>query len=202
MGLTVATMWQATVCRRFGMQRLLLANELVEPSALGWAVSELADPGFSFLSYVDSRGQVEHATAAMSGINVHRPLDALLEVGYPGGRAGCRQAAEVWASVLARPEPGLAILDAGQRDVPVDTGMPELLRVRRGGAIDPAPPAWRIESANDQHLYLAVGNADALAPGDLVSLDILHPCAFFDKWTWIPMVDSDYRVTDAIRTYF
>ncbi len=30
-----------------------------------------------------------------------------------------------WARVVSRPEPGLALLDAGKRDVPFDEGLPE-----------------------------------------------------------------------------
>jgi D-serine deaminase-like pyridoxal phosphate-dependent protein len=333
-GLTVATMRQAAVCRAFGVSRLLLANELAEPPALAWAAGQLADDGFTLLSYADSAEQVRRSAGTLAGLRLPRPLDVLLEVGYPGGRAGCRtiaaieatvdavtrsrhhrlagvagfegllghdalpetigrvggylrqvrraaehiagrggfdgagpvllsaggsayfdiaaqqlagplpggravqvilrcgryiaheagrysqvspfsrvaalaggagplqQAAEVWASVLARPEPGLVILNAGQRDVPVDAGLPVPLRVRRGSAMADAPGQWRAESANDQHLYLRLPRADPLAPGDLVCLGITHPCTFFDKWAWIPVVDSGYRVTDAIRTYF
>jgi D-serine deaminase-like pyridoxal phosphate-dependent protein len=42
----------------------------------------------------------------------------------------------------------------------------------------------------------------ALGPGDLVCLGISHPCTALDKWRVIPVVDGDYRVTDAIHTFF
>jgi D-serine deaminase-like pyridoxal phosphate-dependent protein len=333
-GLTVATVWQAALCRSFGVKRLLLANELVDQAAVGWAAEALADPGFTLLSYVDSAAQVQRADTTLRVLRPDRPLEVMLEIGYQGGRTGCRSLAEieqtiealsasphyrlvgvagfegllgrdaepetlarvrgylrrvrraaeqvasagalagsdpvllsagssayfdlvteelsgampdgravqvilrcgsylahevgpyslvspfsrlprlaetdgplepaieVWASVLARPEPALAILNAGKRDLGLDTGMPEPLRLRRQGSLTPAPPAWHVTGANDQHLYLNIGQDDALSPGDLVSLGISHPCTFFDKWTWIPVVDANYRLTDLIRTYF
>ncbi len=33
-------------------------------------------------------------------------------------------------------------------------------------------------------------------------LGISHPCTNFDKWRVIPVVDDDYRVVDAIHTFF
>ena len=47
--------------------------------------------------------------------------------------------------------------------------------------------------------------ADApLAPavGDRVGLGISHPCTTFDKWHWMPMVDDDYLVVDAVVMHF
>ena len=45
----------------------------------------------------------------------------------PLSRAGTplRSAMHAWARVVSRPEPGLALLDAGKRDIPFDEGLPE-----------------------------------------------------------------------------
>ena len=56
----------------------------------------------------------------------------------PAGRGAAgapvlRPAIELWAQVLSRPEPGLALLGAGRRDVGFDAGLPVPLRVRRRG---------------------------------------------------------------------
>src|SRR5262249_4291641 len=47
-------------------------------------------------------------------------------------------AIEIWAQVLSRPEPGLALLGLGRRDAGSDSGLPMPLRVIRcnGGARD------------------------------------------------------------------
>jgi D-serine dehydratase len=54
----------------------------------------------------------------------------------------------------------------------------------------------------DQHCFLTVPASTDLAPGDLVCLGVSHPCTTFDKWRVIPVVDDDYRVVDAIHTFF
>ncbi|MFE3286526.1 amino acid deaminase, partial [Streptomyces sp. NPDC059233] len=54
-GITAAVPHQARVYRAFGIQRIFLANELVDPAALRWVAGELAsDPDFRFVCYVDS----------------------------------------------------------------------------------------------------------------------------------------------------
>ena len=47
--ITAAHIGQVRVYRAFEVERILLANELVEPAALRWLAAELAaDPGFDF----------------------------------------------------------------------------------------------------------------------------------------------------------
>ncbi len=55
---------------------------------------------------------------------------------------------------------------------------------------------------NDQHLYMDVPDSAPLAIGDMVAFGISHPCLTFDKWQVIPIVDDDYNVVSAIRTFF
>ena len=38
--------------------------------------------------------------------------------------------------------------------------------------------------------------------GDMVACGISHPCTTFDKWRLLFIVDDDYTVTSAIRTFF
>ena len=67
------------------------------------------------------------------------------------------------------------------------------------------PASWKIVGLNDQHAHLRWDAADAaLAPivGELIGLGIAHPCTTFDKWQWMPIVEDDYRVTDALLTHF
>jgi D-serine dehydratase len=47
-----------------------------------------------------------------------------------------------------------------------------------------------------------VPDESGLAPGDLVCLGISHPCTTFDKWRVIALVDDEYRVVDAVHTFF
>jgi len=122
-------------------------------------------------------------------------------------------ALEVWAQVLSVPEPGLALVGMGKRDVPYDLDLPSVRAVRRGGPLavgEPAPGAaqdgtpggMRVTKIQDQHAYLSIEPGSGLRPGDLVSFGISHPCTAFDKWRVIPVVDDDYVVIDLIKTYF
>jgi D-serine dehydratase len=115
-----------------------------------------------------------------------------------------RPAFELWAPVLSRPEPGLAIIGAGRHDVAFDQDMPVPLRIIPAGRPDAAADAdgMHISTLDDQHGYLRVPADTPLGPGDLMCLGISHPCTNFDKWRVIPVVDDDHRVTDAIHTFF
>ena len=54
-GITLAVPHQVRVARAFGIQRIFLANELVDPAALRWIARELdADPDFRLICYADS----------------------------------------------------------------------------------------------------------------------------------------------------
>jgi len=330
---TAATMSQVRVWRAFGVERVLLANELVEPASVRWVASELrADPEFEFYCLVDSVAEVRLLETALGDTALERPLHVLLEVGPMGGRTGCRtpeqalevaravdssprlalagveafegvissetlsgtidatdaflrdmrtlvvkldqaghfakaqrvivtaggsafpdrvvaelghpwalsrpaalvlrsgcylthdaihyqqlspfggripetgplhEALEVWGAVLSLPEPGLALIGFGKRDVPHDLELPvprfvksgaeEMRRVGEGASIF---------ALNDQHAFLRIAPGDHLRVGDLVGCGISHPCTAFDKWRLIPVVDDVYRVIDAILTYF
>ncbi|MFC3108351.1 alanine racemase [Undibacterium arcticum] len=125
-------------------------------------------------------------------------------------RIGCSEALyaalEVWATVQSLPEPGLAILAVGKRDLSFDLQMPVPLAYvpTLGGKPRPLSKAWTISALNDQHAYLRweAGEDAGLAVGSLVALGISHPCTTFDKWRWMPIVDDDYNVVDAITISF
>ena len=113
-----------------------------------------------------------------------------------------RPALELWAQVVSRPEPELALLSAGRRDVGFDAGLPVPLRARRrdGGAARLADA--KVTGLNDQHAYLRLDPGTALAPGDVVRLGISHPCTTLDKWGLIPVLDDQDRVIDTVHTFF
>ncbi|MFF9123538.1 amino acid deaminase [Streptomyces sp. NPDC014889] len=100
-GITLAVPHQVRVARAFGIRRVFLANELVDPAALRWVAAELAaDPSFRFICYVDSVRGVELMDAALEGVT--RPVDVVVELGAgEGARTGLRTEAE-----------GLAVADA------------------------------------------------------------------------------------------
>lgn len=336
-GITVATVQQLKVCRRFGINRIFMANQLVSHQDIAYVFETLAtDPDFEFYCLVDSIIGVNRLRD-LAPQHLSNPANLLLEVGVPGGRTGCRTleqaievlneivdcasfrlrgiecfegisaggrfrgdiervdaffeifgevydyclnhdlfdnsvpailsaggsayfdlavnalqnmagentrillrsgcyithdsllyrrmakkfgarnpeytdeahrlqpALEVWAQVQSIPEPQLAILSLGKRDVSHDIDLPTPLVRYRPGA-DKAPmslsEAWKITGLNDQHAYLAIPPDSNLAVGDLVGLGISHPCTTFDKWRLLWLVDDEYRVSDAIWTFF
>ncbi|MFF9109330.1 amino acid deaminase [Streptomyces sp. NPDC014805] len=93
-GITLAVPHQVRVARAFGVERVFLANELVDPAALRWIAAEQdADPGFRVICYVDSVRGVELMDAALAG--AARPLDVVVELAAgDGARTGVRTEAE------------------------------------------------------------------------------------------------------------
>ncbi|MGW0625663.1 amino acid deaminase [Streptomyces sp. NPDC002758] len=93
-GITLAVPHQVRVARAFGVERIFLANELVDAPALRWIAAELAaDPDFRLVCYVDSVRGVELMDAALRGSV--RPVDVVVELGAgEGARTGVRTEAE------------------------------------------------------------------------------------------------------------
>ncbi|KAB2350957.1 amino acid deaminase [Actinomadura rudentiformis] len=320
-GITLANLPQLRVARAFGVQRLLLANALVDPAGLAWIGGELdTDPDFTFVSWVDSPRTVELMDEALRAARVQRAVHVCVELGGPHGRTGARdegtalavaeavrkapalrlaglggyegalahdaseagraavdaylrrladlhgrleyetdepivtaggssffdQVTEVltgldgcqvvlrsgayvihddgfyrrispfargaaeerlrsamhgWGRVVSRPEPALALLDTGKRDLPFDEGMPKPQLVRGAGPERLA--GARVTAMNDQHTFLEGGDVEV---GDVVRLGLSHPCTAIDKWTLLPVVDDAGAeqpvVVDLIRTWF
>jgi D-serine dehydratase len=119
--------------------------------------------------------------------------------GVPGAPA-LRPAIELWAQVLSRPEPELALLGFGRRDAGFDGGLPIPLRSSAEDTADGAP--GEITGLSDQHAFMRVTADSPLAPGDLVCLGISHPCTTLDKWRVIPVVADDDIVADVVHAFF
>ncbi|TXI59099.1 MAG: amino acid deaminase [Limnohabitans sp.] len=126
------------------------------------------------------------------------------------GLQGSLQAAiEIWAMVQSVPEPGLALLSAGRRDVSFDQRMPLPVRwaARGSRAIQATPAHWEVQALSDQHAHMRfdpAGDSAGICPqvGDRVALGISHPCTTFDKWRWMAFVDDEAHITGAIGTHF
>ncbi|MGE2731186.1 alanine racemase [Mycolicibacterium vaccae] len=103
-----------------------------------------------------------------------------------------RPALTVHAQVVSCPEPGLAILTMGRRDVAFDQDLPLPLDL----------PGSSVVKLNDQHAYLRLGDTERVDVGQWLRFGISHPCTVFDKWRVICELDGDGRVVDVIRTFF
>jgi D-serine deaminase-like pyridoxal phosphate-dependent protein len=314
-GISVANVAQLRVARAFGVRRVVVANQLLDPAGLRWVAAELArDPEFHLLCFADSVRGVELMADALG--DAPRPADVLVELGALGARAGVRdvataeavaaaverapalrlagvagyegaighgatpeslaaverylrdlcaladrldlpgdaivsaggsaffdQVADVlrgrrtllrsgayithddgfyrevsplgrpgggtpfrpalhaWSQVTSHPEPGLALLTLGRRDVSFDQGLPEPHTVRHAdGTLSPATDS-AVTALNDQHAFLKVGPDTRIEVGDWVDCGPSHPCTVFDKWQLLPVVDGD-TVVDLVRTWF
>lgn len=95
-GITAAVPHQVRVYRSYGIDRIFLANEVVDAVALRWLAGELAaDPGFRFLCYVDSLRGIELMDTALREAGATRPVDVVIELGAgDGARTGVRTETE------------------------------------------------------------------------------------------------------------
>lgn len=112
---------------------------------------------------------------------------------------------EVWTCVQSVPEPGLAVLSVGKRDVSHDLELPVAEKWYRPGISEQPEPLTgetAITALHDQHACLQFSGKTDLAVGDMLALGISHPCTTFDKWRLLWLVDDDYNVTGGIRTFF
>ncbi|MGY4647809.1 alanine racemase [Mycobacterium sp. URHB0021] len=110
--ITLATPWQAQVAQRFGVNRIMLANTLVDAVSAGWLIDQLrADPGFEFYCWADSVTSVELLARILAEAGeCPRPVNVLVEFGAAGGRCGARTLDEAIAvgQAIAR-SPRLAL---------------------------------------------------------------------------------------------
>jgi D-serine deaminase-like pyridoxal phosphate-dependent protein len=326
-GLTTANISQLRVYRAFGVSRILMANQLLDPFALRWLCNELGtDPTFEFTCWVDSVAGVARMTEVLE-----HPVDVILELGGPDGRTGVRTLADAveiaeavrkspvlrlvgaggyegalahgtedeelakidtymsrlrelitrlagdghfdgvdqviataggsayfdqvaeglagpwpdglpvlgvlrsgsylihddglyrrmspfsrkhrlpggepfqpamhaWSQVTSHPEPGLALLTMGRRDVSYDQELPEPQRVRHLDGSTEDLRGASVSALNDQHAYLRLG-AQQVEVGEWVRCGLSHPCTVFDKWQLLPVVHGT-RVVDLVRTFF
>jgi D-serine deaminase-like pyridoxal phosphate-dependent protein len=122
------------------------------------------------------------------------------------GDTPLRPAMHAWARVVSRPEPGLALLDAGKRDVPFDEGLPEPQLWAPALGAPPRPLAGTVTAVNDQHAFLRIDPDTDLPVGSVVRLGLSHPCTALDKWREIPVVagtgEADPVVVDLVHTFF
>lgn len=128
-------------------------------------------------------------------------MDARAAVGEP---PRLRPALEVWARVISRPQPDLAIVLMGKRDVSFDIHLPTATRWFREGAHARPQAIDGLVTAKlaDQHGFLTMASDTDLAVGDLLGFEISHPCTTFDKWSVLLEVDDAYAVLGGLKTFF
>lgn len=129
-----------------------------------------------------------------------------LKAGRVEATKAFKPALELWAAVQSTPDPGVAIMTMGMRDLPYDIDLPIPLKHYRDGAmicdlwLSNAP--YRIVKSNDQHCFLNYPEGADVAVGDVMSFGISHTSTAFDKWDVVYRIDDDHNVTGAIKTFF
>lgn len=182
-GISAATTWQVRLMRSFGVPRILLANEVVDPWAIGWLLDELdtaragSAPGFEFLCYVDSIAGLEIIEQVVASRGSDTRLPVLVELGYADGRTGCRSVLEaLTVARRASSSPGVVLrgVAAFEGLMPADTlektieaiqsyldDVHELVEVvASGGLCAPGPVV--VSSGGSAYFDLVT---DALGPG-------------------------------------
>ena len=102
-------------------------------------------------------------------------------LGRPGSEpGGFRPALALWAQVCSRPEPGLALLTMGRRDVSFDQGLPIPTAIRMDDGWSPENlPGWEVVQLNDQHAFLCLPPAAEVDVGTWMRFGISHPLHSF-----------------------
>jgi len=138
-------------------------------------------------------------------VHDHRSYrDAMAEVKArdPELEGELQPALAVFAHVQSLPEPGLAVVAMGKRDISCDPDLPIPLQRHRPGEPAHTLRQCTVRKVMDQHTMLAIpGDAD-LRVGDIVSFGASHPCLTFDKWRQALRVDDELRVLEAMPTFF
>jgi len=106
--ITVATVSQAAICVEAGIQRILIANQVVGRANLRSLTAMMkADPALDVLCLVDSSDGIEFLASEWLAAGANRSLGVLVEMGRQGWRTGARSvesARELCAEVLRHPQ--------------------------------------------------------------------------------------------------
>ena len=123
--------------------------------------------------------------------------------GKKGSASGFKPGLELWAAVQSMPDPEMAIMGMGMRDLPYDIELPiPLQRFRDGKLIEDLGPDWKMTKSNDQHCYVEYPKGADIRIGDIISFGISHTSTAFDKWDVVWRIADDFTVTGAVKTFF
>ncbi|MDW5375819.1 amino acid deaminase [Halomonas sp. HP20-15] len=127
---------------------------------------------------------------------------------HPQLEGELKPALEVFAHVQSLPEPGLAIVALGKRDIGHEPDLPLALRLyplasRPSAAETPRDVGdWRTTHIMDQHVFLTIPRDAEVAVGDVIAFGTSHPCLTFDKWRRLCLVDATLTVRETLATQF
>ncbi|MHB0776283.1 amino acid deaminase [Halomonas sp. WWR20] len=111
-------------------------------------------------------------------------------------------ALEVFAQVQSLPEPGLAIVALGKRDISCDPDLPMPLRLYRPGQSARDVSDWQVFHVMDQHAFMRIPPDADIRLEDVIAFGASHPCLTFDKWRQGLWVDEALQITAIEPTFF
>ncbi|MBS0383655.1 MAG: amino acid deaminase [Proteobacteria bacterium] len=132
----------------------------------------------------------------------YRDAMAAVKARHPELEGELQPALAVFAHVQSLPEPGLAVIAMGKRDISVDPDLPIPLQLHRSGETARALRDCKVRKVMDQHTMLAIPAGMDLRIGDIVSFGASHPCLTFDKWRQVLLVDDPLQVLEIMPTFF
>jgi D-serine dehydratase len=204
--------------RKFLRQAVDVTRELAEQKRFDRSPIILSGAGsawYDVVADVFSRAEVGHPLDVVlrpgcyltHDVGIYRSAQTLIEKRSPVAHrmaTGLVPALQLWANVQAVPEKTKAIIALGKRDAAFDAGLPVPALSYRAGRSSPiaVPSEWQLTGMMDQHAYLRIAEGDDIRVGDMIGFDISHPCLTFDKWRYLPVLDSEYRVIDIVQTFF
>ena len=101
-GITVANVQQLGICVRFGVRRVIMANQLLGSAEVDAVVRlQESHPDLEFHFLIDSLAQLASIEKLAGSEKLSRKLTALVELGVPGGRTGARTFDEALAVARA-----------------------------------------------------------------------------------------------------
>lgn len=164
-GMTCATASHLELYRRAGVQRAILANQLVGRTNLDMALRHLRDPDFDLYCLVDSLAGLQMLASASKTLELARPVKVLIEIGAPGARTGQRTlAGAVDLTEQAAGMPEIAVVgletyegvftgaDPAVREAPI--------RALLTQAAEVAAAVARLASKLDEPFILSAGGSD------------------------------------------
>lgn len=90
-GFSATSNWQMRTLYAMGVNRIILTNEIVNETAIGWIVkTQKNNRNFELLVYVDSIEGVKLLESTLASFAPEKPIDVLVEIGFLGGRGGAR----------------------------------------------------------------------------------------------------------------
>ncbi|RKR07366.1 D-serine deaminase-like pyridoxal phosphate-dependent protein [Kushneria sinocarnis] len=133
---------------------------------------------------------------------LYRRAMAEVRARHPELQDELRPALSVFAHVQSLPEPGLAIVALGKRDISCDPDLPLALAHYRDGHATAPVSEWQVTHIMDQHVFVTLPAHADIAVGDVIAFGASHPCLTFDKWRQLLRVDDRLNVLDTMPTLF